>query len=388
MPLLADWVFLTLVDEYGDGAGDRRTGTATGTRPTCAQFAALHVLHLPPASPSRRSMATARPVLVEDLTPTCWRGCSRTRAPGGVPAARRQSVLTVPMVARRRTLGALALVLVRRPARFTQDDVDLAEDLARRAALAMDNVRLYQRSTPSPTRCSARCCPSSPRSPGIEAAAHYVSASTRGRRRRRLLRPAARCPTARSASWSATWSATTSPPPPRWGTCAGCCAPASGTPRTPTPARSWPGSTGWCRACGWPRWRRWSTPAPCRPAAAGEPWRLHVANAGHPPLLLRSPDGEVRLLDGVTGHAGRRRRRQPPRRRVVLEVPAGSTLIAYTDGLIERPGQRHGPGHRASCASGWPPRPLGADPRELCDAAVSGALDHRDDVALLAVRFG
>ena len=28
-----------------------------------------------------------------------------------------------------------------------------------------------------------------------------------------------------------------------------------------------------------------------RPAGAGEPWRLHVANAGHPPLLLRAPDG-------------------------------------------------------------------------------------------------
>jgi hypothetical protein len=32
--------------------------------------------------------------------------------------------------------------------------------------------------------------------------------------------------------------------------------------------------------------------------------------------------------------------------------------------------------------------PVGADPRELCDAAVSGALDHRDDVAVIAVRFG
>ena len=28
------------------------------------------------------------------------------------------------------------------------------------------------------------------------------------------------------------------------------------------------------------------------------------------------------------------------------------------------------------------------DPGELCDAAVSGALDHRDDVAVIAVRFG
>jgi hypothetical protein len=32
--------------------------------------------------------------------------------------------------------------------------------------------------------------------------------------------------------------------------------------------------------------------------------------------------------------------------------------------------------------------PRTASPRELCDAAVAGAVDHRDDVALLAVRFG
>ena len=28
-----------------------------------------------------------------------------------------------------------------------------------------------------------------------------------------------------------------------------------------------------------------------RPAGESEPWRLHVANAGHPPMLLRAPDG-------------------------------------------------------------------------------------------------
>jgi len=32
--------------------------------------------------------------------------------------------------------------------------------------------------------------------------------------------------------------------------------------------------------------------------------------------------------------------------------------------------------------------PVDAAPHELCDAAVAGALDHRDDVALIAIRFG
>ena len=114
-------------------------------------------------------------------------------------------------------------------------------------------------------------------------------------------------------------------------------------------------------------------------------WRLEVANAGHPPVLLRDPDGGVRLVDGATGllvgvDASTRRVTR------VLELPAGSTLVAYTDGLIERPGQDMdaGIGELAQRLAAAPP---GAGPRELCDAAVSAVLDRRDDVALMAVRF-
>jgi serine phosphatase RsbU (regulator of sigma subunit) len=122
-----------------------------------------------------------------------------------------------------------------------------------------------------------------------------------------------------------------------------------------------------------------------RPARAGDPWRVHVANAGHPPLLLRDPSGAVHLVDGVTGllvgvdataH----------RETLSIEVPSGSTLIGYTDGLIERPGLDLDHGIAALCRR-LAATPAGVGPRELCDAAVSGGLDHRDDVALLAVRF-
>ncbi len=123
-----------------------------------------------------------------------------------------------------------------------------------------------------------------------------------------------------------------------------------------------------------------------RPERPGAPWQVHVADAGHPPALLRSPSGEVRLVDDVTGllvgvdataH----------RETLILEVPAGSTLILYTDGLIERPGRDMDEGISELCAR-LTAAPADAGPRELCDAAVSGPLDHRDDVALIAVRFG
>jgi serine phosphatase RsbU (regulator of sigma subunit) len=123
-----------------------------------------------------------------------------------------------------------------------------------------------------------------------------------------------------------------------------------------------------------------------RPDAPGRPWRLHVANAGHPPMLLRLPDGSVRVLAEVTGMlVGVDASTQ--RTTVSLDVPAGSTLLAYTDGLIERPGEDMDEGIRELCER-ITAAPPGAAPRELCDAAGSRGLDHRDDVALIAVRFG
>jgi PAS domain S-box-containing protein len=54
-----------------------------------------------------------------------------------------RSYICVPLTARGRVLGALSLVNAESGRLFAPDDVALAEDLARRAALALDNARLF-----------------------------------------------------------------------------------------------------------------------------------------------------------------------------------------------------------------------------------------------------
>ena len=54
-----------------------------------------------------------------------------------------KSSMIVPLVARARTLGVLSLIGTRPERRYTPADLTLAEELARRAALAVDNARLY-----------------------------------------------------------------------------------------------------------------------------------------------------------------------------------------------------------------------------------------------------
>lgn len=54
------------------------------------------------------------------------------------------SVLIVPLVAREKTLGAIQMVSTESGRHYTEDDLVFAQDLAQRAAIAVDNARLYQ----------------------------------------------------------------------------------------------------------------------------------------------------------------------------------------------------------------------------------------------------
>ena len=53
------------------------------------------------------------------------------------------SLLTVPLVARNRLLGAITFVSAQRGVIYSREDVQLAEDVAARGALALDNAQVY-----------------------------------------------------------------------------------------------------------------------------------------------------------------------------------------------------------------------------------------------------
>ncbi|WP_267145431.1 sensor histidine kinase [Myxococcus guangdongensis] len=71
----------------------------------------------------------------------------RTRGPVDAKLGaswRASTLILTPLVARQRTLGALTFVRDSERSPFDAADVSLAEELARRAALAMDNARLFR----------------------------------------------------------------------------------------------------------------------------------------------------------------------------------------------------------------------------------------------------
>lgn len=114
--------------------------------------------------------------------------------------------------------------------------------------------------------------------------------------------------------------------------------------------------------------------------------RLSYLSAGHPPPLLVTPDGAVDFLeDGASWPLGIETTlaRRPA---ATAALPAGSLLLLYTDGLVERPGESLDVGLerlRSVVRDHWQ-LPL----RRLKQAIFSALVDERatDDVALVAVR--
>jgi GAF domain-containing protein/anti-sigma regulatory factor (Ser/Thr protein kinase) len=85
-------------------------------------------------------------------------------------------VLVLPLVARGRLLG---LILVGRPTGsvYAADDVGVLTDLARRAALAVDNARLYEeRSSIAKALQASLLPPTLPTAPGLEFGGRYAAA--------------------------------------------------------------------------------------------------------------------------------------------------------------------------------------------------------------------
>jgi serine phosphatase RsbU (regulator of sigma subunit) len=113
--------------------------------------------------------------------------------------------------------------------------------------------------------------------------------------------------------------------------------------------------------------------------------RLRWATAGHPMPMLLLPDGSVQDLTSQIGPPlgiGWR----GPRTDGAVDMPAGSTLLLFTDGLFERRTSDLDAGRDRLRRLA---RSLAAEPLELlCDGLLAGLLGDgaEDDVAVLAVR--
>lgn len=145
IPYLADGC---VVDTVGEDRSIHRVA-AVATDPSKETMGLELMRRYPPerggAHPLQQVLASGKPLLLSEIPDALLEGLARD--PEHLKIAKDlgiKSAMIVPLSARGKTLGALSFVTMESGRRLGEEDLSLAEDLARRVAVAVDNARLYR----------------------------------------------------------------------------------------------------------------------------------------------------------------------------------------------------------------------------------------------------
>jgi PAS domain S-box-containing protein len=293
------------------------------------------------------------------------------------------SAMIVPMRVRERVLGAISFVSAESGRRFTEADLRLAEDLALRAAAAVENARLYRARTQIAQTLQASLLPPVlPEVAGVEAGALYRAAGEEhevGGDFYDLF-----------ATTENHWFAVIGDVCGKGAEAAAVTALARYTIRAAAVQRSSPAAIlHWVNEA----MLREGTTRFCTIAVAhldrsAATTRLTVAVGGHPaPILLRA-DGRVETISAGGTLIGLVDDPRLADARTDLEP--GDAILLYTDGVTEAEAPRRmwTPGELEAVVA----TAAGATAQELVDRVADAALSGltappRDDVAMLALRL-
>ena len=141
VPPLADWCSVDLLER--DGAV-RRIGLACvdSLKHVTAEVGLAYPPDPEGRHPRTQVLRTGRAILVRDVTDDMLVAITDPEHLPVMRALGYRSAVIVPLIARGEIRGALTLATVER--RYNERDLALAEELARRASIAVDNARLYR----------------------------------------------------------------------------------------------------------------------------------------------------------------------------------------------------------------------------------------------------
>ena len=145
VPQLADWCSIHILEADGS---IRQVSVAHSALSQVRWLEAL-ACHYPVSSNSTlgvsEAIQTGESVLYSEIDENVLQNLARDREHlQSLRQIRMRSALCVPIQARGRTLGAISFVAAESQRVYTHADLIFAEDLGRRAGLAVDNGRLYQ----------------------------------------------------------------------------------------------------------------------------------------------------------------------------------------------------------------------------------------------------
>lgn len=135
-----------------------------------------HPVEFGPDTPQAGCLAEGRPVL-EPVLPPDWVSAAG-RQGAQAPDLGAHSLIVVPLAARGLVLGVMTLWRSRRPDAFETDDLTLAQELASRAAVAIDNARRFTQQQQTAFTLQSSLLPRTvPDQSAVEVALRYLPAS-------------------------------------------------------------------------------------------------------------------------------------------------------------------------------------------------------------------
>ncbi|MEV6012952.1 SpoIIE family protein phosphatase [Streptomyces sp. NPDC051976] len=383
VPRLADWMIVDLIadndEAWRTAVVHHESGTVVSRDDLCGPLPPV-----PPGSPLPLSRAL-RGAASSVATPETYEG----KLDSGIAVEQNRlfkatgmhSAVVSPIRGPRDVLGALTLGRAERAAPFATGDLPLLEDITRRTGMALENARLFHRQRRVAETMQRHLLPRLPLLPGLQTTVRYFSAPDASQV---------------GGDWYDMF-------PLRDGSLAVAVGDVVGHDLN--------AAAGMAQVRNMLRAHAWSQAE--GPAAilsrlddtvthvtdvsmatvlfgrlerqTATDWRLSWSNAGHPPPLLIDYEGRARYLHKphgiLLGTSS-----SPERVDATVTLPPKSTLVLYTDGLVESPGHSLDVGldllrqHAAALVH----RPLEA----FCDQLLARVRPpgSEDDIALLALR--
>ncbi|WP_245159874.1 SpoIIE family protein phosphatase [Blastococcus sp. CT_GayMR19] len=387
VPELGDWSVVALLEEDGRLRNYGTWHRDAAVRPTVARYVELRVSSFQPTPELLQILHSGQVLLVPDMTEIAARPIPEAEARELFDRLDPRSAALLPLTARGRVLGAVTLYSGADRPPMDDEDVAAAREVADRVALALDNARLYEQQRRIAEGLQRSLLTAPPEPDHAEIVVRYrpamAAAQVGGDWYDAFLQPsaatvlvigdvvghdteaAAAMGQLRGMLRGIGYRDGISPAEILTELDAAIHGLAMGTMATVAIARIE------------------QTP---EDRAAGRT-RLRWSNAGHPPPLLLHHDGRIEEL--ADGRAELMLGVEPSARRTdsVVTVRRGSTLLLYTDGLVE--GRRlsldEGTTRLRSVLAELADEPLA----DLCDAVIERLQPEglQDDVALVAIRL-
>lgn len=146
VPTLADWC---AIDMIGDDPSKSQQIAVAHVDPAKVRMAEELGTRYPPVPNAKTGvpnvLRTGKPELYAEIPEELLiEGAVDAEHLRIIRALHLRSAMIVPLIARGRILGAITFIFAESDRRYTPDDLQFAEDFARRAAIAVDNARLYE----------------------------------------------------------------------------------------------------------------------------------------------------------------------------------------------------------------------------------------------------